>query len=563
MDSLLLLNPQVVCIALALATGYLFMRKRHSDMHKLPGPAPQSWSMGNMQQVMDQYGGWEWNEELGKKYGYTLSLHGPLGSKILYTFDPKAMHTMLVKEPDVFDETPGFIQFNLNVFGKGLLGTIGDHHRRQRKMLNPVFSAAHMREMVPIFFEVSHRLKDAITKQLEVGSSSETWHEIDMLSWLGRTAFELIGQAGLGYSFDPMTDEESAHPFSGVMKSLFPLLTPMMFWQIYVLPLVSKIGPPSLRRFIINIVPWKNLHQMRDIADYMYHVATEIFEEKKRKLVAGDEAVKNQIGKGKDVISVLMKENMKASQEDQLDEDEVIGQSALSRLLFLLAKHPEVQEKLRQEVIEARRNNNGEDLSYNEINSLPYLDAVCRESLRLYPPVTMEARYTLKDAVLPLSKPITDDDGKEIREVMVPRGTTIFISIYNANRNEELWGPDANEWKPERWLAPLPETVTQARVPGIYSHLMTFSAGSRSCIGFKFSQLEMSTYYFLIASVKFKEQIPNIEVVLVVLLEYFKFAPSAKDSDIQWQMNGVSAPVVGKNNNLHPSLPMNVALAEC
>ncbi|KAJ3820397.1 cytochrome P450 [Lentinula raphanica] len=561
-------------------------------MHRLPGPAPQSWSMGNMPQVMDQYGGWEWNDSLAKKYGYTLSLHGPFGSKILYTFDPKAMHTILVKEPDVYDETPGFIQFNLNVFGKGLLGTVGDHHRRQRKVLNPVFSAAYMREMVPIFFEVSHRLKDAITKQLEVGSSSETWHEIDMLSWLGRTAFELIGQAGLGYSFDPMTDEESAHSFSGVMKSLFPLLTPMMFWQIYVLPLVSKIGPPSLRRFIINIVPWKNLHQMRDIADYMYQVATEIFDEKKRKLVAGDEAVKNQIGKGKDVISVLMKENMKASQEDQLGEEEVIDDvsdlfsvsckqrinqeystllfaatdttsSALSRLLFLLAKHPEVQEKLRREVIEARRNNNGEDLSYNEINSLPYLDAVCRESLRLYPPVTMESRYTLKDAVLPLSKPTTDDDGKEIQEVMVPRGTTIFISIYNANRNEELWGPDANEWKPERWLAPLPETVTQARVPGIYSHLMTFSAGSRSCIGFKFSQLEMSTYYFLIASVKFKEQIPNIEVVLVVLLEYFKFAPSAKDSDIQWQMNGVSAPVVGKDNNLHPSLPMNVALAEC
>lgn len=58
-------------------------------------------------------------------------------------------------------------------------------------------------------------------------------------------------------------------------------------------------------------------------------------------------------------------------------------QSALSRLLSLLSKHPDIQEKLRQEVTEARRNNNGEDLSYNELNSLPYLDAVCRESLRL------------------------------------------------------------------------------------------------------------------------------------------------------------------------------------
>ncbi|KAJ3929338.1 MAG: cytochrome P450, partial [Lentinula lateritia] len=452
----------------------------------------------------------------------------------LYTFDPKAMHTILVKDSHVFEETAGFIEFNRNVFGKGLLGTVGDYHRKQRKMLNPVFSAAHMREIVPIFFDVSHRLKDALMKQLESSSKLQAEKEIDIFSWLGRTAFELIGQAGLGYSFDPMKDEESAHPFSGVMKSLLYVLEslesrrlPMMFWFIYVLPLVSNIGPPSFRRFVINILPWKNLHQMRDIADYMYKVAIDIFEEKKRTLEAGDEAIKNQIGKGKDVISVLMKENIKASKEDRLDEDEVISQycstllfaatdttsSALSRLLSLLSKHPDIQEKLRQEVTEARRNNNGEDLSYNELNSLPYLDAVCRESLRLYAPVTSMSRYTLQDTVVPLSKPITGVDGIKIREISVPRGTNVVISLYNANRNEELWGPDANEWKPERWLSPLPEAVIQARAPGIYSHLMTFSAGARSCIGFKFSQLEM-------------------KVILVVLFENFKFFPSAKDSEI-------------------------------
>ncbi|KAJ3860683.1 cytochrome P450 [Lentinula novae-zelandiae] len=493
---------------------------------------------------MDQYEGWGWNDLLAKKYGSTLRLHGPFGSKILYTFDPKAMHTILVKDSHVFEETAGFIEFNRNVFGKGLLGTVGDYHRKQRKMLNPVFSAAHMREIVPIFFDVSHRLKDALMKQLESSSKLQAEKEIDIFSWLGRTAFELIGQAGLGYSFDPMKDEESAHPFSGVMKSLFPLLTPMMFWFTYVLPLVSNIGPPSFRRFVINILPWKNLHQMRDIADYMYKVAVDIFEEKKRTLEAGDEAIKNQIGKGKDVISVLMKEHIRASKEDRLDEDEVISQSALSRLLSLLSKHPDIQEKLRQEVTEARRNNNGEDLSYNELNSLPYLDAVCRESLRLYAPVTSMSRYTLQDTVVPLSKPITGVDGIEIREISVPRGTNVVISLYNANRNEELWGPaDANEWKPERWLSPLPEAVIQARVPGIYSHLMTFSAGARSCIGFKFSQLEM-------------------KVILVVLFENFKFFPSAKDSEIRWQMNGVAAPVVGKDANIHPSLPINLSLVD-
>ncbi|KAJ3922443.1 cytochrome P450 [Lentinula edodes] len=446
-----LLNPQVqvACLALAFVIGWYIFGRRNSNIDNIPGPAPQSWSAGNFPQLMDQYEGWGWNDFLAKKYGSTLRLHGPFGSKILYTFDPKAMHTILVKDSHVFEETAGFIEYTFSrsqdsyhdrLLNVGSIAASSEkvYWEPWRKMLNPVFSAAHMREMVPIFFDVSHRLKDALMKQLESGSKLQAEQEIDILSWLGRTAFELIGQAGLGYSFDPMKDEESAHPFSGVMKSLFPLLTPMMFWFTYVLPVVSNIGPPSFRRFIINILPWKNLHHMRDIADYMYKVAIDIFEEKKRALEAGDEAIKNQIGKGKDVISVLMKENMKASKEDRLDEDEVISQSALSRLVFLLSKHQDIQEKLRQEVTEARRNNNGEDLSYHELNSLPYLDAVCRESLRLYAPVTSMSRYTLQDAVVPLSKPIIGIDGTEIREISVPRGTNVVISMYNANKNEEL-----------------------------------------------------------------------------------------------------------------------------
>lgn len=54
---------------------------------------------------------------------------------------------------------------------------------------------------------------------------------------------------------------------------------------------------------------------------------------------------------------------------------------ALSRILFLLAEHPDVQEKLRQEITEAQAQ--GETLSYDALVSLPYLDAVCRETLRL------------------------------------------------------------------------------------------------------------------------------------------------------------------------------------
>ena len=115
-----------------------------------------------------------------------------------------------------------------------------------------------------------------------------------------------------------------------------------------------------------------------------------------------------------------------------------------------------------------------------------------------------------------------------MNEIPIPNNTNIIISIYAANRNPEIWGPDSYEWKPERWLNPLPKTVIDARIPGVYSHLyvlvafcnalatnslstsMTFFGGGRGCMsvtstwkydqlikphifsGFKFSQLEMS-----------------------------------------------------------------------
>lgn len=70
-----------------------------------------------------------------------------------------------------------------------------------------------------------------------------------------------------------------------------------------------------------------------------------------------------------------------------------------------------------------------------------------------------------------LSKPIKTVDGKEISEVHVPKDTLIVISIDAVNTNPDLWGPDSYEWKPERWLAPLPDTLLEAKIPGVYSHL--------------------------------------------------------------------------------------------
>ncbi|KAF5386397.1 hypothetical protein D9757_006698 [Collybiopsis confluens] len=582
----------VVLVLILLYHVYQDKSRRSAEIGNLPGPQSPSWLRGNFLQVFNSEA-WGYHEFLAKEYGSMVRLHGPAGSKTLYTFDPKAMHNVLVKDQEVFEENDGFIQSNLLMWGDGLLGTLGHRHRKQRKMLNPVFSAAHMRGMIPSFFDVTHKLENALTMKLKSGSDIQ---EIDILSWMGRTALELIGQAGLGYSFDPLVGEESAHPYSNIIKQLVyvlnalyydilvaddnihasrPALMRVQFWRTNLLPRVCNIGTARFRRFVVNLLPWKDLHDLRDMADYMYETATGIYESKKQAFEEGDERVTQQIGGGKDLISILMKENMKATEEDRLEDSEVISQmklspltlfcytqlrlnwckyldfcgngynfgqfSAMARILHLLSRHPEVQDKLRDELIQARQKNGGQDLSYDDLVSLPYLDAICRETLRLYSPVPIVARIARKEAVIPLSKPVLGLDGTEMHQVAVPKGTNVIVSIFNSNRNTDLWGKDANEWKPERWLSPLPNSVIDARIPGVYSHLMTFIGGGRSCIGFKFSQLEM-------------------KVVMSILVEKFRFSPSAQDAATFWQMNGITAPVVGEDK--HPQLPIRMSLAK-
>ena len=75
------------------------------------------------------------------------------------------------------------------------------------------------------------------------------------------------------------------------------------------------------------------------------------------------------------------------------------------------------------------------------------------------------------DTILPLSQPVRCTDGTVITEVPVPKGTNIFLNLRACNMNKALWGADAKEWKPERWLQPLPKAVEDARIPGIYANL--------------------------------------------------------------------------------------------
>ena len=58
-----------------------------------------------------------------------------------------------------------------------------------------------------------------------------------------------------------------------------------------------------------------------------------------------------------------------------------------------------------------------------------------------------------------------------VDQIFVPQGTTVVIAIQASNRNKALWGDDAHQWNPERWLSSLPDSVLNARIPGVYSSL--------------------------------------------------------------------------------------------
>ena len=88
---------------------------------------------------------------------------------------------------------------------------------------------------------------------------------------------------------------------------------------------------------------------------------------------------------------------------------------------------------------------------------------------------------------MPLMHPITTSDGKEIKEIPVPKGTEIIVGILATNRSKAIWGEDADEWKPERWLKPLPKSVSEAHLPGVYSQMyvypmMRLLSDSYSCL---------------------------------------------------------------------------------
>ncbi|KAI0717428.1 cytochrome P450 [Cerioporus squamosus] len=541
--ALLATLPQAALAGVALLLSWVVLRPFliRSSLDNLPGPPSGSWFSGHLKQYLSRHC-WDFREELVRKYPRVSVLHGLFGSKWVHVWDPKAFHAMFIKEQEIYEEPVEALRV---ILGPGLLGTLGEQHRRQRKMLNPVFSTKHLREMTPIFYSVIHKTRDAILQRVREGPKDGV--ELDMLSWMGRTTLQVLGQAGLGYSFDPLT-EDRPDEFANAVKDLFPQLVKTIVPRL-LLPYVADLGPAAFRRRVVEVIPSGSIQRLKDISDIMHERSVHIFNEKKAALEKGDDALKHQVGEGRDIMSILLRANVLAAEEDKLPDDELIGQvstmvlagmdttaNSLARVLQLLAEHPDVQEKLREEVTSAAETEGTEGtIDFDTLMDMPYMDAVCRETLRISPGVTSLFRFTTEDVVMPVMEPIRMRDGTLSSAVHIPKGTRVVANVPACNRDPVLWGPDADEWRPSRWLEPLPRELEEAHIPGVYSHLMTFIGGSRACIGFKLAQVEIKT-------------------VMFVLLQHFRFVPTGKP--ISWNFAAVQYPSVGPEGE--PEMPLRV-----
>ena len=82
-----------------------------------------------------------------------------------------------------------------------------------------------------------------------------------------------------------------------------------------------------------------------------------------------------------------------------------------------------------------------------ELNELPYLDCVVRETLRLHAPVTASSRVPVHDAVVPLATPVKDARGNVLHQLPIPAGTRIILPIITIQTSKQIWGEDALDFR--------------------------------------------------------------------------------------------------------------------
>ncbi|KAG2364263.1 cytochrome P450 [Suillus spraguei] len=408
-----------------------------------------------------------------------------LGQRQVVLSDPRAIAHFHARETWTYVHTPlGVVRLEA-VLGRGLLWAQGEAHRRQRKALTPAFSNAAIRKLTSVFYDSAYKVKSAWDTVIESSKDADAIIEVQI--WMNHVSLDTVGIAGFSHDFGSLDGKRSSvtelFDSTGNNNQQLSAANRVLYLLASAFPIIIKI-------------PSKRTNLTDKLSVTMGEISNELLirsrREKSVDMSGRDEE--------KSIIGLLVKSESQNT-ELYMSEEEVVAQMkvllfagyettsiSLTWALIELSRHPDIQTSLREELLAF-----GPDPTYDQLKAnLPYLDAVVHEILRLHPPIGEFTRLAATDDIIPLSEPVRTESGETTDSIYIAKGTSITIPAAAINRSPAIWGPDAKEFKPDRWLTEDGITGKAKEVQG-HRHLLTFSDGPRACLGKDFAIVEFKT----------------------------------------------------------------------
>ncbi len=380
----------------------------------------------------------EYMEACAKRYGDIFTLRiGPVFTPQVFISNPQAIQQIFTTDPKQLDSgEPAGIKSPL-LGRQSLLALEGKPHQRQRKLLTPSFHG----ERMLAYGQLTREITEQVISQWQVGES------FSVLPSMQEISLEVILKAVFGLADGPRYEK--------LKKVLLEILNPQ---QPFVTAMMLVF--PSLQRDLGSWSPWGKFLRLREQVDELIYA--EIRDRKQQPDPSRT-----------DILSLMMAARDEEGQpmNDVELRDELITllaaghettATSLAWALYWIHHLPEVRAKLLQEL-----DSLGENPDPNAILRLPYLSAVCSETLRLYPVVTLALNRLVKSPL-------------EIMGYELNPGTLVIPCIYLTHHREDLY-PQSKQFNPERFLERQYST----------SEYLPFGGGNRRCIGMAFALFEM------------------------------------------------------------------------
>ncbi|KIY63540.1 cytochrome P450 [Cylindrobasidium torrendii FP15055 ss-10] len=431
-----------------------------------------SWWLGHEYRVA--------KHEVGVEYGRWTRMFGPvfrikaaLWQKDVVVISDNVAVKHIYQNAYTYVKSPAFQPVVVKVVGRGVVWAEGDEHKFQRKMVSPGFSITAVKKMAPGVMacvdKMIHRLQNDCKGKNDV---------FNMCDYVPACTLDIIGQVGFGYDFGHETPEGKA-----ILQAWHTDVKLFSTFAAFLAPIVIGVAP------WITKLPIKELHEDSTAKKVIHQVGRKLLQEPPNM-------------DGTDIFSILVRESYqdkkRPSAERRLDDNTLLDNilsffmagfettsGAIQLILLDLAKNPEVQSKLRDEIL------NADSSDVDIIESLPYLDAVTREGLRLHPSARDTHRVAIHDDIIPLKNPVLLGDGTTVTSIPVKAGDGFTIPFLVQNTDPSVWGSDSYEFKPERWMKDggLPQG---SELPGgPFSNISNFVDGPRLCIGWRLAIQEI------------------------------------------------------------------------